>query len=224
MRVWVTRDEAENGPLCVALTHAGLDPVLEPVLQRTTITDAAEDLARLEPDDWLVLTSIYAVGAVAVGPARVPRVAVVGEKTHSAAIARGFRVELVSPDSTRDGLFRALRDRVDCGIVCYPRSSLAKAPKAWSGVTMRSPILYRTEQRDFDRSTIERVDMISVTSPSAVDIIDSTDRPFASVGPTTTRALQKKGIGPVVEASDRSFESLASAIADYDRASRHHRA
>ena len=61
MNVWVTRDEKSDGPLSSALRSAGLGVILEPVLERRVVTDAADVIARLGPDDWLVLTSVYAV-------------------------------------------------------------------------------------------------------------------------------------------------------------------
>ncbi|MCH7840618.1 MAG: hypothetical protein IID38_10345, partial [Planctomycetes bacterium] len=79
MRIWVTRDETPGGPLSAALAAVGLTVVCEPVLQRRVIDDAAETISRLSPDDWLVLTSVYAVEAVRADRARIPRVAVVGE-------------------------------------------------------------------------------------------------------------------------------------------------
>jgi len=131
MRVWVTRDEEPDGPLSTALCAAGLTVVHEPVLARRVVDDAAEAISRLGSDDWLVLTSVYAVEAVAVEPARVPRVAVVSDPSRRAAEARGFRVELVSAGGDGKSLFHELWQRVTCGKVCYPRSNLAKPPARW---------------------------------------------------------------------------------------------
>ncbi len=257
MRVWVTRDEETDGPLSTALRAAGLTVVHEPVLTRRVVDDAAETISQLGPDDWLVLTSVYAVETVAVEPARVPRVAVVSEPSRRAAEARGFRVELVSAGGDGKSLFHELRQRATRGKVCYPRSSLARPPEPWPGVELISRILYETAPRDFDRGVIRRVDVVTVTSPSAVDAIQSATRsqdrpvgrgkgavpgegrdhirdtaeddpagvaeddfsltlrglPFASIGPTTSAELRRIGIEPWLEAPQRSFRSLAQAIA-----------
>jgi len=213
MDVWVTRDEEPGGPLSAALTAVGLTPVLEPVLERRVLTDAAEEIGRLGPGDWLVLTSPYAIAAVAGGPAKVPKVAVVGEPSRAAAEARGFRVELVSRDGDGKGLFAELHRRVLRGIVCFPRSALVDPPESWAGVEIRSPVLYETVPRAFDREVIERVQLIAVASASAVKAIGRIDLPFASLGPSTSAALRVLDIEPVVEAPQRSFESLAQAIA-----------
>ncbi len=214
MRVWVTRDEASDGPLSTALRDVGLEVVLEPVLRRRVVSDAADAIGQLGPDDWLVLTSVYAVEAVALEPARRPRVAVVGEVSQRAALARGFRVELVSTEGIGKSLFDELQAKVESGRVCYPRSSLVKVPQPWAGVEIVSPILYETVARPFDPETVHRADVVCVASPSAVEAVGPVDLPFASIGPTTSAAIRRLGKTPWVEAPQRSFESLASAIRD----------
>ncbi len=224
MIVWVTRDEPPDGPLSTALRGAGLEVVLEPVLTRRVVTDAADELQRLDADDWLVLTSVFAIEAVALDAARVPRVAVVGEASRRAAVDRGFRVELVSPQGTAKSLLAELRAKFDRGRVCYPRSSLTAAPLGWPGVEMLTLVLYETVARAFDRSVADRVDVVTVASPSAVNAIGRVDLSFASIGSTTTAALRAAGTEPWIESPQKSFESLASAIADHASDSRHHRA
>jgi len=224
VRVWVTREEGNDGPLCMALRRQGLEPVLEPVLERHVLDNAAVTLGRLGPEDWLVLTSPYAVGAVAAEPARVPRVAVVGERSKQAAEARGFRVALVSSGGDGRSLFQELRSRATTGRVCYPRSSLVSPPAPWPDIELLSPVIYETVPRSFDRTVMQRVDVVAVASPSAVNAVGAVDLPFASIGPTTTMALREIGIKPWAEAPERSLESLAEAIADQANDSPHQRA
>ena len=240
MKVWVTRDEERDGPLSSALRAAGLEVIIEPVLRRRVLTDAAEVLSRLSPDDWLVLTSVYAIEAVALEPARIPRVAVVGEASRRAALGRGFRVELVGEGGTGKALFRQLRSLTEAGgvhtraesgsvrppsdacsvrrpwrttKVCYPRSSKAPEPPSWPGMVLISPILYETSPVPFDRGLIQQVDAVCVVSPSAVEATGPVDLPLASIGPTTSAAIRRLGKEPWVEAPEPSFGSLARAIA-----------
>jgi uroporphyrinogen-III synthase len=213
MRVWVTRDEPDDGPLSTALRAVELAVVNEPVLERRIVNDAAQVLAQLGPDDWLVLTSVYAIDAVAAHFARTPRVAVVGEASRRAAAAKGFRVEHVSSGGDAASLFVELRGKATRGKVCYPRSSLAEPPKAWPGVELLAPVLYETCARAFDRGVIDRVDVVSVASPSAVEAVGVVARRYASIGPSTSAALRRIGASPWVEASERTFEGLAQAIA-----------
>src|SRR5215475_12535698 len=98
-RVWVTRDEPPEDELSTALRNAGLEPVLEPVVRRARLADAMAELAQLRRDDWLLLTSAFALECLAIdsipGGDEAPSVAVVGRATEAVALARGLRVELV---------------------------------------------------------------------------------------------------------------------------------
>lgn len=213
MRIWVTRDEEHDGPLSTALRAAGLMAVLEPVIERHLVDSVTRDIDRLGPDDWLVLTSIFAIEAVPVQPAGIPRVAVVDEASRRVAQARGFHVELVSPGGNAKSLFEELRATTTCGRLCHPRSSQTSPPTPWAGVELTSPVLYETRPRRFDRAVIRRVEVISVTSPSAVGVIGVVQLPYATIGPTTSASLRRIGIEPWLEAPKRSFKFLADAIA-----------
>ena len=217
MRVWVTRDEPSDGPLSTALRAVGLIPVHEPVLARRVVNDAADTIAQLGPNDWLVLTSPYAVESVAIEPARIPKVAVVGESSAIAARSLGFKVELISEGRDAGSLFDELRQRVTSGKVCYPRSSLVRPRDAWADVELITPVLYETTPHEFDASVLDRIDVITVTSPSAVTSLYASKlrldaQRFASIGPTTSAALRQINLEPWLEAASRSFESLAESI------------
>lgn len=229
MRVWVTRDEKPDGPLSTALRSRGLTVIHEPVITRRRVDDADADVAALGCDDWLVLTSPYAVEAISVNPPNNPKVAVVGESSRITAISKGLRVALVSQGGDAKSLFAELREKTSDATVCYPRSSLAKPPEAWANVTILAPVLYVTEAREFDRTVVERVDLIAITSPSAADTLHAANvnlrnRVVASIGPSTSSALRSHGLEPTIEAPQRSLESLADAIQHYAHDSRHQRA
>ncbi|MFG0252872.1 MAG: uroporphyrinogen-III synthase [Phycisphaerales bacterium JB038] len=213
MRVWVTRDEPEDGPLSTALRAVGLTPVVEPVVQRRVVDDCREQVEALGPDDWLVLTSPYAIESVAREPAKTPRLAVVGEPSAELAWGLGFRVELMASEGTGESLWRELQPFAAGRTICYPRSSKAKPPTGLADVALVSPVLYETTARDFDRGVLERVDVIALASPSAVRSIGRTDLPCASIGPVTSRALRELDIEPWREAASSSFEALARVIA-----------
>jgi len=225
MRVWVTRDEPPDGPLSTALHEKHLTPVLEPVIQRRLAIQPADALGSLSLDDWLILTSPYAIEAFErCDAARVPRVGVVGEPSARLARSLGLRVELISPDGHGAGLFEELRRVATSGVVCYPRSSRVKIPPAWPGIELRAPVLYETIPRAFDQHVVDRVDVVAVASPSAVQAIGQVDRPFASIGRATSAAIRTLGLKPWVEADPPSFSALAAAIADQSNPSRHQRA
>jgi uroporphyrinogen-III synthase len=214
-RVWVTRDEPEGGPLATAIAQVGLVPVWEPVLETRVVGDAAEELAELCPDDWLVLTSPRAIQAVALGPSRVPRVAVVGAASERLAREREFRVQFVSPTGSGEGVWEAMAELAEGRRVCFPRSSLASVPEL-AGIEVVAPVLYEPRSRAFDRMVIGRVDVAALVSPSAVrSVAERVGRlpiPAASIGPTTSAAVRGAGGEVFVESPDRSFLSLARSI------------
>ncbi len=214
-RVWVTRDEEPEGELSAALRSAGLDPVLEPVLERRLTANPGELIAALGGDDWLVITSAFAARAFR-GAATPAKVAAVGEATEHACREAGLRVELVSPEATGKSLWPALWKRVQAGsTVCYPRSSLADVPGAPASVRFTAPVLYETLPRAFDAAVIGRVDAASLVSPSAVRQLarQMPLPPCASIGPTTSAAMRAHGIPVWVESSAHTFHDLANAIA-----------
>lgn len=224
MNIWVTRDEPPDGPLGAALRATGLEVVHEPVLERKALTDARDEIASLGSDDWLVLTSVYAIESVAGDVARVPQIAVVSESSRSAAEARGFHVALVSKGGTARSLFNELWQAAHGATVCYPRSSQAEQPDVGPGITFVSPVLYEMIARPYRKSVVDEIDIVTVTSASAVRAIGVLTLPFASIGPSTTVALGEIGISSWVEAPQPNFDSLAKAIADQVNVSRHHRA
>jgi uroporphyrinogen-III synthase len=197
-----------------ALRAAGLVVVHEPVLSRSVVPGTIDHLSQVKPTDWLVITSAFAITAIPDHIGRVPRIAVIGAHSRRAAAERGFRVELISSDDDAESLFAELRNRVVDGRIYYPRSSLAKEPASWPGVQLISPILYTTGTRDYDRVVIDGADVVAVASPSAVRAVGDVPLPFASLGPVTSAALVALGKTPWVEARERSFDSLAKAIAD----------
>jgi uroporphyrinogen-III synthase len=217
-RVWVTRDEGDDGRMAAALRSAGLEAIVEPVLTTAIIGDAREAIARLGPDDWLVLTSPRAIAAVAAEAARVPHVAVVGERSRMEAEARGMRVALVSTTGDAQGLWHELSLRAGGAgsRICYPRSALADVPDL-PGVRIEAPVIYEPHPRDFDRSVVDRVDVTCFTSASAVDAVHKAlgrvPQPCASIGPRTSETICTYGARPAIETRQPTFESLAQAIA-----------
>ena len=227
MNVWVTRDEPSDGPLSEMLRREGLQPLVEPVIRRRMIDDGTSWLGQLGPDDWLVVTSVYAVQCLAAAPARVPCVAAIGERTGSAARQRGMRVELVARSPSVESVFAELAANIGPRrlTVCYPRSSRAAVPQLLPpNIQMVSPVIYATDPLEFDRGVLDRVDCMAVTSASAVQAIGRVELNAASIGPATTQALRGLGMSPWIESAVATFQSLARAIADQARSSRHHRA
>jgi uroporphyrinogen-III synthase len=214
MKVWVTRDEPPppDGALSTALLAEGLEVIHEPVIKRTIVNDARAEIDALGHEDWVVLTSAYAVEAI--NRSVVPcRIAVVGMATRSAAISAGLRVDHLSTGGTAADLFAELRPHARGKTICYPRSSKSEVPEVEAGVTLVCPVVYRTTKRRYRRGVHKECEVIAVASPSAARAIGQIAKPCASIGPTTSAALRELGVEPWVEAADKSFVSLAEAIA-----------
>ena len=214
MRVWVTRQEQPGGPLGQALEQHGLTPVHEPVVEQTVVTPPERFLNELDARDWLVLTSPYAIRCVGDAAAACrPRVAVVGPASAELARSYGMNVALVSAGESAHDLFDQLAAQVIAGRIVYPRSGQAPETTWPAELPVDSLVLYDTVPRAYDESVVEWIDVVAVTSPSAVRAVGRRPRPFASIGKTTTAALHTLGVAPWVAAPTPGFEQLAAAIA-----------
>lgn len=136
--VVVTRDEPPGGALSGRLTAAGARVLCWPATKIAPPADPqplARALAALESFDWLVLTSVHAVAAVAARRATLPaalRLAVVGASTAAAAEALGWRVDLLPSEFHAEALlasFAAAGDdqRVAGRRILFPASDRAAA-------------------------------------------------------------------------------------------------
>jgi len=214
-RVWVTRDEGQDGPLCKALRSAGRVPVLEPVVEVVSLMgpdDFVVPMTDLERKDWLVLTSARAVAALPRIGTRA-RVGVVGPATRKAAEALGLEVSLESRDGTGAGLWKEIDRRAARGArIYFPRSDVAEVPRL-AGVEMNAPVAYGTRAREFDASIAARIDAAAFASPSSVRATEHVLRArqliTLSIGPTTSDALLALRVIDVREAKSPTFAALA---------------
>ncbi|MEO1062688.1 MAG: uroporphyrinogen-III synthase [Actinomycetota bacterium] len=117
-RVAVTREGRGADRLAELLVAEGLDPVVVPLIERSSPADGGEalrrELAAIAPGDWLVVTSPNGAEAVVeAGLDRLPagaRVAAVGPSTAEVMRAAGRTVELVPDRFDAAALAAALVD------------------------------------------------------------------------------------------------------------------
>jgi uroporphyrinogen-III synthase len=235
--VVVTRAESGGGGLRGELERLGLTALHWPVIG-IEWTDAAEweALRRATATfDWIVFTSAHAVEAVTDTLPRPPartRIAAVGSSTADLLRERGWRVDLCGPGPGAETLVHAL---AEVGLrgrrVLYPASSRSRPtlPEGLArlGADVVRFVAYRTVPATLDadscRTMIRRnaVGAVTFASPSAVTELENilgteyfqhlfATAPAVSIGPTTARALEARGIPSTVAAS-ATLRGLAHA-------------
>jgi uroporphyrinogen-III synthase len=166
-----------------------------------------------------------------------PRVAAIGEATAAALSDRGMTVDLVPPEARGSALAAALLDHagsLEGRRVLWPRSDIARRelPDALvrAGATVVEPVAYRTVTAsppglEAFRARLEagEVHAICFLAPSAAeglaaalpsrDLVSLQGRCLvASLGPTTSRALERLGAPPDVEPTRHRADALAEAL------------
>jgi uroporphyrinogen III methyltransferase/synthase len=165
-----------------------------------------------------------------------PMVAAVGPATASAATEEGFRVDTVPENHSGEALAQELWGAIGDRRILLPRSDRAddRLPKALrdAGANVTEIVTYRTAAPDsLDPKILKsirdaQVDAIVFASPSAFRFLSqcvgaaelaelSTRVQFATIGPTTARALRDEGMRVEIEATQSSAAGLADSIAKY---------
>ena len=163
-------------------------------------------------------------------------IAAVGPATAHAAAEADFDVDYTAKEHSGEGLARELRARLQNGRVLLPRSDRAddRLPNLLreAGARVTEVVAYRTSApKTLDSGILDRfqraeVDAIVFASPSAYrnlsDMLGakklaelSSQVDFATIGPTTARALREGGARVAIEANESSAAGLADAIAKH---------
>jgi uroporphyrinogen III methyltransferase/synthase len=190
-RVLVTRSAEQAPELARALSSAGAEPVVIPLIELRAAPDpTALDmaLARLDQYDALIFTSANAVRFTAeradargIAPSRARAVVCVGSRTAEAAVAAGFSVDY-TPAHRYDArgvleeITRVLPPRGRRFLL--PRSELAdeRLPRGLgdAGAAVDAPVAYRNVAAEVDVEALRaalvagQLDVLSFASPSAV--------------------------------------------------------
>ena len=206
------------------------------------VRDADAALRAWDSYDWVVFTSANAVRAVAgrldalaVLPREMPRLAAVGQAAAAAIGEAGWGPAWAPAEVGGEALAACMAEQtpLEGARVLFPKGNLARRtlPSVLraAGAVVQEVIVYHTVPADVDGSAVrarlgeERIDAIAFTSPSAVeffvqsvgeDIWQALPDPVvvASIGPTTSEALQKAGRAPDCIAPRPSMDALAEGI------------
>jgi uroporphyrinogen-III synthase len=199
----LTRPEGRNEELAAALRQLGHEVVCEPLIAVEPLGDEPIELGGY---DWLIVTS--ATGAREIrrrGRGRAKRVAAIGPAT---ADALGG-ADLVPVRSTQEGLLAELPR--PAGSVLFAGAEAARRLLVDELGADFVP-LYRTRELRPERPV--DADLVVLASPSAARafVALGLSTPAVSIGPETTAAAERLGLGVVAEAATPDLGGLVAAV------------
>jgi uroporphyrinogen-III synthase/uroporphyrinogen III methyltransferase/synthase len=244
-RVLVARAAHQAGKLSEGLRALGAEPVKVPVIEIRPPEDFApldRALRELSSYDWLILTSVNTVRALADRAAALGlnlaaaarfNVAAVGEATAEAARQAGFAIALVPESYVAESLTKSLAGQTRGKKVLLARAAVARdvIPHTLrvAGATVDVVDAYRNVMPESApallREALQKgIAAAAFTSSSSVTHLADAARqagiafPFAgvaaiSIGPVTSKTLRDLGWEPIAEASPSDVPGLLRAIA-----------
>ncbi len=241
----VTRAPEQAQPLKDELVRQGAEVLALPTVSFAPTENPAEldaALGAIDSFDWIVFTSQNAVRYVCermnlLGLARGrAQVAAVGVATAGTAKEAGFLVTYIAKNQGGEALASELTTKVAGKSILLPRSDRADnalpSMLRAAGAKVTDAIAYRTlTPAESNPAALARVkagdvDVIVFASPSsfhnlcdAIPVEEmkqiSASVHFATIGPTTSRALLDAGMRVAIQSSHASAVSLADAIAKH---------
>jgi uroporphyrinogen-III synthase len=207
MRVIVTRQAEQAGPLMDALRREGFEPILYPLIETEPIGDRPIDV---QGYDWVIVTS--ATGAEQLARRHqgyLPRVAAIGAATASALSSFGIAVDFVPSEPSQERLVEE-----------FPRPSgrvvFVGAEEALGLIVAELDAdfvpVYRT--RRLRPAMLPEGDLALLASPSAADAFAALrlDIPVVTIGPRTTAAARRLGIHVLGQARTQDVAGLVAAV------------
>ena len=237
LRIVVCRPREQAGALVGLLTEFGAEAVCAPVI---TIVDPADGgaalttaLSGLQRGDWLVLTSPNgAARASAVLNGQLPsgvNVATIGPGTDRRAREAGLRVHLVPNEGVAEGLLtdfpppNDVSRRVVIARAAVARETLPVGLRE-AGWDVTDVAAYQTVASDLseaDRRMVISADGVVFTSSSTVDRLvdavgsDAVPPLVTSIGPATSRTIERHGLEVSVEAAEHTIDGVVEALVEF---------
>jgi uroporphyrinogen III methyltransferase/synthase len=189
-RILITRPRSQADDFAERLRAAGFEPIFFPVIEIRPIENNVEleqALANLSFYEWVVFTSVNAVGVVFNSPSLPKgdegirdkvlgvRVAAIGPKTAEALRMRGVNPDFVPEEYVAEAILPGLGD-VRGKSILLPRADIARKalPEAinQAGGIAHEIAVYRTLPVEPDPAGLAAlrsgVDIVTLTSPSTV--------------------------------------------------------
>ncbi|MCC3356535.1 uroporphyrinogen-III synthase [Bacillus sp. REN16] len=245
-----TRGKKQAAEFSKKILAAGGTPIEIPLLtfQRSKITTFIEETIKcLHTYDWLIFTSKNGVDSffdlydlVVEKVSRkilMPKIAVVGTKTETALLAKGYKPELVPDEFIAEGLFESLRPYVKKGVrFLLARGNLSRSylvdELTNHGAFATDLIVYETVGDSSERERLihllkeKQIDVITFTSPSTVKqfykMVEQTEWEewtkhvtFACIGPETSKAAKQLQIPIHICPNNYTSDFLLAEIIDF---------
>jgi uroporphyrinogen III methyltransferase/synthase len=236
-RIVVTRARGQASDLKRLLEDAGAQVIQLPTIEigPPSSYESLDAVVRAIGDyQWLIFTSSNGVeaffdrmrqhdGKDSRALANV-RIAAVGESTAHALRARGIEPDLIPPKFQSTALLPLLPDdqkgvRTAVIRAAEGREELIDALRRRGG-TVDLAIAYETRRVASSVDELHDIDVVTFTSGSTVDnffevlpdksVIEGAL--LASIGPTTSQAIRRRGREPDIEAPQATIDSLVDAI------------
>jgi uroporphyrinogen-III synthase len=207
MRVIVTRQAEQAGPLMDALRREGFEPILCPLIETEPIGDGP---INVQGYDWVIVTSATSAEQLARRhQGSLPRVAAIGSATASALSSFGIAVDFVPSEPSQERLVEE-----------FPRPSgrvvFVGAEEALGLIVAELDAdfvpVYRT--RRLRPAMLPEGDLATLASPSAADAFAALrlDIPVVTIGPRTTAAARRLGIHVFAQARTQDVAGLVAAV------------
>jgi uroporphyrinogen-III synthase len=243
-RILITRAVHQAGKLSDGLRALGAEPVEVPVLEirpPDSLEPLDNALRKINSFNWLILTSVNTVNAVAARFASLGvdfsaiellSVAAVGSATAEAARKVGFRVTVVPDSYQAESLVAALGTSVAGKKVLFARAKITRnvIPEALSKIASDLVVVdaYQTvlpaeSQNLLAQAMQSGLDAATFTSSSSVrnlaEIANEvgigfplTGIPAVSIGQVTSATLRELGWEPAAEAETSDIPRLIDAV------------
>jgi uroporphyrinogen-III synthase len=214
LRILVTRTRKQAGKLSTMLRHQGATVMEVPTIEIQPPRSWAQldrALGRHEDFDWLILTSVNGVEALAMRCRRQRlnmrelrrlKIAAIGPATRKAIEQHGLKVDIVPSEYVAEAVVRKLRDKVKGRRILLVRAAVARdvIPRQLekAGADVKVVEAYRTVTPQSSRRKLDAVFRNPARCPHIVTFTSSsTARNFHGL----VRAIGKKSLQNVAMAS-----------------------
>jgi uroporphyrinogen III methyltransferase/synthase len=233
-RIVITRSAEQAASLADKLARLGAEPIVFPVIQFATLPPEPLDstLAQLERYDWLVFTSVNAVGfffrrvdELRLTPT-LPCVAAVGSATAVALQARHIPINFTPDEFTGEALAAGLGDLTGQKVL-LPRAKIGRPQIVEllrkQGAVVDDVALYDTVTAVPTPDTLAQLqqgfDVVTFTSPSGVrNFLKILDTPIPQRFPKPLQSLLGEAaiacIGPITAEEVRQYGMPVSIMPD----------